>query len=113
MVQNINIEKSLASEMYVTSAKQKMQYVHSVHLVSRPDLYIKMPISNDTELKKHSVVIKEHKYVRDQNGHKVKTTNKFHYTSIFDCNDENVKKHETRRNRFIWLQDNEIIYLML
>ena len=107
MVQNINIEKGLASELYVTSAKQKMQYVHSVHPVSRPDLYIKMPISNETELKKHSVVIEEHKYVRDQNGHKVKTTNKFLYTSIFDCNDENVKKQETRRNRFIGLQDNE------
>ena len=37
----------------------------------------------------------------------MKTTNKFLYTSIFDCNDENVQKHETRRNRFIGLQDNE------
>ena len=38
MVQDINIEKGLAGELYVISAKQKMQYVHSVHPVSRPDL---------------------------------------------------------------------------
>ena len=63
MVQDINIEKGLESELYVTLAKRRMQYVHRVHPVSRPDLYIKMPISNETELKKHSVVIEEHKYV--------------------------------------------------
>ena len=84
-----------------------MQYVHSMHPVSRQDLYIKTIISNETELKKHSVVIEEHKYVQDQNGHKVKTTNKFLYTSIFDCNKENVKKQETRRNQLVALQDNE------
>ena len=63
MVQDINIEKSLASELYVISAKHKMQYVHSVHPVSRPNLYIKTRINGETEIKKHSVVIKEHKYM--------------------------------------------------
>ena len=37
----------------------------------------------------------------------MKTTNKFLYTSIFDCNEENVKKQETRRNQLVGLQDNE------
>ena len=75
-VQDIKIEKGLASELYLTSTKHKMQYVHSVHPVSRPDLYIKTRINSETEIKKNSVVTEEHKYIQDQNGHKAKKTQK-------------------------------------
>ena len=38
-VQDIVIEKGLRNELYLSSPKGKIQYIHSVHPISRPDLY--------------------------------------------------------------------------
>ena len=49
-VQDIQIKKGLRSELHVTSSKQIMQYLHSVHPCSRPDLYIKTLVHENTQI---------------------------------------------------------------
>ena len=104
-VQEIHIEKDIMSRLHVSSSKGKMPHIRSVHPVSRPDLYIRTQICDETEIKKNSVVIEEEKYVLNKHGFKLKWSLKFMYTSIFDANNCAVKKAESKRNRLIGLQD--------
>ena len=106
-VQDIVIEKGLRNEVHLSSPKSKIQYIHSVHPISRPDLYTKVLINDQTEIKKNSIVMNEDKYVHDAKGFKVKTSLCYMYMSIFECNTTAMKKIEPRRNRLIGLQENE------
>ena len=46
-------------------------------------------------------------HVHDANGFKVKTSLRYMYMSIFECNNTAMKKIELKRNRLIGLQENE------
>ena len=106
-VQHIVIEKGLRNELHLSSPKGKIQYIHSVHPIPRPDLYTKVLINDQTEIKKNSIVMNEDKYVRDANRFKVKTSLHYMYVSIFECNNTAMKKIEPKRNRLIGLQENK------
>ena len=83
-----------------------MKHLHSVHPISRPDLFTRTLINSNTHIKKTSVVIEEEKYIREEDGFKVKRKRKYMCTSIFQTN-EVEKKSELKRNCIIGLQENE------
>ena len=106
-VQDIVIEKGLRNELHLSSPKGKIQYIHSVHPISRSDLYTKVLINVQTEIKKNSIVMNEDKYMHDANGFKVKMSLCYMYVSIFECNNTAMKKIEPKRNCLIGLQKNK------
>ena len=105
-IHEIQISKGLNSDLHVSSTKGIMKHLHSVHPISRPDLFTRTLINNNTNIKKTSVFIEEEKYIREENGFKVKRKRKYMCTSIFQTN-EVEKKSELKRNCIIGLQENE------
>ena len=120
VIQEIRIENGPCSELYVSSEKGRMKHLHSVHPTSRPDLYDKKRIENDTAIKKNSVIVEEQKYVHKPNGFKEKENIKYECVSIFmkadEDKEETQKKSDGKRNKLIGLQESErslldVVYL--
>ena len=110
-IQNIVISKGAQSELSLETTGKKMAHIHSVHPLSRPDLYIKNKINGAYVLSKNAVVIEEEKYLREEDGFKVKRRRKYECVSIFARNRENNfdegNKCESKRIRMVGLQENE------
>ena len=90
-IHEIQISKGLNSDLHVSSAKGVMKHLHSVHPISRPDLFTRTLINNNTHIKETSVVIEEEKYICKEDGFKVKRKRKYMCTSIFQTNDVEKK----------------------
>ena len=107
MLHDICIEKGHDNKIFLASEKGRMKYLHSVHPLSRPDLYTKQQITDEGTDTKNAIVIEEQKYVCSDNGYKYKHTVKYKYTSVFvDAgmhHDEKTKK----TGRLFGLQENE------
>ena len=60
-----------------------MKYVHSVHPISRPDLFKKTVFDESAPQQMSSVIIEEDKYIRNIDGYKVKRKIRYECISIF------------------------------
>ena len=82
IVGNFKMEKGSRNELHVSTKEGRMRYVHSVHPLSRPDLYSKTQVdlsyNNDNEY-----LVCENKYEREATGEKVKKLRKYKFTSVF------------------------------
>ena len=93
--------------MYASSTQRLMGILHSVHPVSRPDLYTKTLIQETTDIPNNALVLEEEKYLQEPNGFKVKRKRKYLYKSMFEVKDIAVRKIEIKKSRIVGLQDNE------
>ena len=107
VLHDIRIEKGHENKIYLSSEKGKMKYLHSIHPLSRPDLYTKQQITDEGSDNKNVIVVKQQNYVRADDGYKYKCTVKYKYTSVFvDAgmhHDEKTKK----KGKLFGLQENE------
>ena len=107
IVHEICIEKGRQNEIYLSSEKGKMKYLHSVHPSSRPDLYTQEQIVGNDIDTKNSLVVEKQCYVRADDGYKYKKTVKYKYTSVFVNADALVDEKKKGRGRLFGLQENE------
>ena len=81
---NLKIEKGSNNELHVSTTDGKMQYVHSVHPLSHPDLYHKSQV--DLSYKNYNeYLLCEKKYARKATGEKLTKLRKYKFTSVFSC----------------------------
>ena len=109
LIQEIRIEKGRNNELFLSSQKGQMQYVHSIHPISRPDLYKKQEIDDlfAEPLNRNDVVIAQSKYIRCNDGYKRKREVKYKYTSIFINARTEQEEKSKRKGRIFGLQENE------
>ena len=68
----IVLEKGSNNQLYVSTREGKMKHIHSVHPISRPDLFTKSEITESAPRQPNAYVLEEEKYVRKDDGFKVK-----------------------------------------
>ena len=97
----INIEKQQNGSLHVWSGNKKMQYVHSVTPISRPDLFEYEEIDDNTEISSTEILLK--KYINDS------TCKTFKCTSVFSQvgHAEQQQKKNKHSKRTIGLNENE------
>ena len=77
------LKKGVADSLTVSTGKEVMRFVHSVHPASRPDLYDISEIRNENELDPNHVLFRDEKYKRDAFGRKIKRKRMYKCLSIF------------------------------
>ena len=83
-----------------------MQYVHSVHPSSHPDLHRKSQV--DLSYKnENKYILCENKYARKATGEKVKRLRKYKFTSIFSSAENNEQQNKAWKKKQIGLAENE------
>ena len=81
MTPEIELTRCALNEMFVGTTKHLMQ--HSVHPVSHPDLFKKIEIENKNEVSNIDYVVREQKYVCQNDGTKQKMLKKYIFVSEF------------------------------
>ena len=110
LIHEIGIGKGSKNELFLSSATEQMKNLHSVHPLSRPDLYKKEQIQDDTvtqPVKKTEVVIVQSKYIHCPDGFKRKCKVMYKYTSIFVNAHGEQEERIKRKGHIFGLQENE------
>ena len=98
---NLHIEKGSNNELHVSTTDGKMQYVHSVHPLSHPDLYHKSQV--DLSYKSdNEYVLCENKYACKDTGEKVKRLRKYKFTSVFSSAGKERPTNQTAEKETNW-----------
>ena len=105
-VSNLHIEKDSNNELHVSTTEGKMWFVHSVHPLSRQDLYRKIEVdlsyNNDNKY-----LVCENKYVHEVTGEKVKRLRKYKFTSVFIAAKNIDQQTKQWKKKQIGLAENE------
>ena len=106
----IIIAKGRDGVLFVSTEKRQMKHIHSITLKSRPDLFTKQIIEDDTtDIGPHDVLLEEEQTTTDVNGQRSTFKAKYRCRSIYnntEQNEEIVWKNKTKR--LIGLGENEI-----
>ena len=103
---NLNIEKGSNNELHVSTTNGKMQYVHSVHPLSHPDLYRKSQV--DLSYKnENEYILCENKYAHEATREKVKKLRQYKFTSVFSSAEKNDQQTKQQKRKQIGLAENE------
>ena len=106
-IKELHIKKGANNQLIVSSVADNMKYVHSVHPISRPDLFQKRVFDESMPKQMNSVIIEEDKYIRDSEGYKVKRKVKYECISVFAKGTVNNEDKQKKRGRIFGLQENE------
>ena len=82
-IKEVQIMKGANNELIVSSVVGKMKYVHSVHPISRPDLFQNTVFDESAPKQMNSVIIEEDKYIHNIDGYKVKRKIRYECISVF------------------------------
>ena len=106
IVGNFKMEKGSRNELHVSTKEGRMRYVHSVHPLSRPDLYSKTQVdlsyNNDNKY-----LVCENKYECEATGEKVKKLRKYKFTSVFTSAETYEQPQKLRKKKPIGFAENE------
>ena len=106
-IKEVHITKGANNQLIVSSVAENMQYVHSVHPISRPDLFQKTVFDESTPKQINSVIIEEDKYICNSEGYKVKRKVRYECISVFAKGTVNNEDKQKKRGRIFGLQENE------
>ena len=106
-IKELHIKKGANNQLIVSSVADNMKYVHSVHPISRPDLFQKRVFDESAPKQMNSVIIEEDKYIRDSEGYKVKRKVKYECISVFAKGTVNNEDKQKKGGRIFGLQENE------
>ena len=103
----VHIMKGANNELIVSSVAGKMKYVHSVHPISRPDLFQKTVFDESTPKQMNSIIIEEDKYIHNSDGYQVKRKVRYKCICIFAKGTVNNEDKQKKKGRIFGLQENE------
>ena len=106
----IEIARGTCNELHVNTKKKIMQHIHSVHPKSRPDLFEKIEVMDGMEILETDYVQCEEKYLREEDGRKIKRRQKYKFQSTFANNmlqNNVVEKRSKRYKRCVGLVNKE------
>ena len=103
---NIIIKRRQNGVFSVTTEKELMGLLHSVHPVSRPDLFTITEIHDMDQLEPGQILLETEKYLRDEHGWKVKRKRLYRCSSLYQEDKIDTLK-ENKKCRVIGLQGSE------
>ena len=109
MILSMEIERASHKNFPNISIKRRqMGLLHSVHPVSRPDLFTITEINHRDELQAGQILLETEKYLRDAHGWKVKRKRLYTCSSLYqEANDTRDTQKENKKCRVIGLNGNE------